>query len=221
MTGEKLTGVMPFDRREWFQQIGSSNFTNAFYQLRDITQNCPSAKNVLEVGPGQGLSTQILRWKGYQVTTLDVDDTFQPDIVGSVYDLTQFEDGRFDVAIVSHVLEHIPISMLQRSLSELARVAKYALIYLPVAGNRHFQVRLIPGFNGLDISLIFDLFNYFKKPSGEEPVFCEGQHYWEIGYRGFRLKDIVSRIGVSFVVLDQYRNKDWNPSYNFVLESKV
>jgi len=220
MKQQDYLGIMPVDRDEWFKKIGLSNFANAYYQFRDISTYCENTNKVLEVGPGQGLTSQLLRWKGYEVTTLDVDDTFHPDVVGSVHDLSRFTDGAFDVAIVSHVLEHIPISMLAQSLAELSRVAKYALIYLPVAGNRHSQVRVIPGFRGLDISFIFDIFNYFRKPTGEEAIFCQGQHYWEIGYRGFRVGDTLRRFEPFYDVLNHYRNKDWNPSYNFVLKSK-
>ena len=220
MEKQDYHGIMPVDRDEWYKKIGFSNFANTYHQFRDLSTYCESSNKVLEVGPGQGLTTQFLRWKGYEVTTLDVDETFEPDVVCSVNDLSRFPDGGFDVAIVSHVLEHIPISMLEQSLSELSRVASYSLIYLPVAGNRHFQVRVIPGFRGWNLSFIFDIFNYFKKPTGEEAIFCQGQHYWEIGYRGFRVADTLERFEPFYDVLNHYRNKDWNPSYNFVLKSK-
>jgi len=38
--------------------------------------------------------------------------------------------------------------------------------------------------------------------------------------REFRVKDLKERFGRYFEILDDYRNKDWLPSYNFVLRSK-
>jgi hypothetical protein len=38
--------------------------------------------------------------------------------------------------------------------------------------------------------------------------------------RGFRVKDLKRRMSSEFEVVDVYRNRDWNPSLNFVLRSK-
>jgi hypothetical protein len=118
------------------------------------------------------------------------------------------------------VLEHIAVDYLDQSLSELARVGRYCLLYLPVTG-RHFQFRTKMDLKGFDFSFIFDLFNYFHKPDGVTPRYCQGQHYWEIGMRGFRLIQITQRLTKYFKVLSKYRNKDWVPSYNFILKSKI
>jgi hypothetical protein len=124
------------------------------------------------------------------------------------------------LAIASHVLEHLPISYLDDASKEIARVARYALIYLPVHG-RHMQLRLIPGFKGIDISLIFNLFNYFKKPDGVVPRYMAGMHYWEIGMRGWCVRDVAKRFSRYFQIQASYRNKDWLSSYNFILKSKA
>jgi len=210
--------VMPVDRHEWRKQLHLSNFVNAYYQFRDL-QRLEQCRRVLIVGPGQGLQTEVLKWRGYNVTTFDIDQTFQPDVVGSVDDMRLFGDGQFDAVIASHVLEHLPVPYLNQSLSELARVARYALIYLPVAG-RHFLARLQPGFKALDLCLIIDVFNYLHRPSGLEARYCQGQHYWEVGMRGFRVRDLEVRMSPYFELLEVYRNRDWSPSQNFVLRSK-
>lgn len=217
-TATPAPNVMPIDREEWYKQLNLSNFINSYYQYRDV-QQCASPKRILIVGPGQGLDAQILAWRGYEITTLDIDDTFNPDTIGSVHDLSMFEDGQFDVVIASHVLEHIAVPYLDAALRELARVAHWAIIYLPVAG-RHSQIRIVPGFKGVDLTAIFDFFNLLEKPDGITPKYCGGQHFWEVGYRGFRVKQLINRFEKRFQVINHYRNKDWNPSYNFVLRSK-
>ena len=82
------------------------------------------------------------------------------------------------------------------------------------------QFRLLPGFKGIDISIIFNLFNYFKKPDGFVPRYMAGQHYWEVGMRGWRVRNVAERLSHYFHVQASYRNKDWLPSHNFVLKSK-
>jgi hypothetical protein len=210
--------VMPIDREKWRRVLHLSNFVNTYYQYRDI-QSCGTVKKILVVGPGQGLDTQVLGWRGYEVTTFDIDETFEPDVTGSVHDLSMFPPASFDVITVSHVLEHLAEPYLDRCLDELARVGRHSLVYLPVAG-RHFQLRAQFDVKGFNVSWIADLFNIFQKPDGVAARYCQGQHFWEVGRRGFRVADLLRRFARRFSVIRHYRNADWNPSYNFVLKAK-
>lgn len=205
---------MPIDRESWRGQLNLSNFVNTYYQYRDL-QSLNCGRKVLIIGPGQGLDTQVLRWAGYQVVTFDIDELFSPDVIGSVHDLAMFSDRQFDAAIASHVLEHLPGAYLDAALAEIARVAAHALIYLPVAG-RHFHLRFAPGLTRLDVSLIFDYFNFFDRPAPHRAKYCDRQHFWEIGRPGFSVRDLRRRLSPYFEIVRAYRNRDWLPSYNFV-----
>lgn len=209
---------MPVDSEEWASQLNLCNFVNAYYQYRDL-QSLEDCKSVLIIGPGQGLDTEILKWRGYEVSTFDIDETFKPDYIGSVHDLGRFNNFQFDAVIASHVLEHLPVAYLDKALQEISRVGRYALVYMPVHG-RHMQLRFMPGFKGIDISFIFDLFNYFRKTDGSKPRFMDGQHYWEIGLRGWRVPEVSQRLASYFYIRNSYRNKDWLPSFNYVLQSR-
>jgi len=210
--------VMPVDSAEWGKRLSISNFVNSYYAYQDVSSLVQCGK-ILIIGPGQGLDVIILKWRDFEVVTLDIDPTFEPDYVASVNDMRMFKDQQFDIVLVSHVLEHIPVSYLDKSLHEISRVGKYALVYLPVAG-RHSQLRWKVGIKGFDWSIILDLFNFMKEPSGEIAKYCGGQHYWELGMKGYRRSDIRKRFMKYFNILDSYRNSDWNPSYNFILQSR-
>jgi hypothetical protein len=209
---------MGVDRDAWIRELPLSTFINTYYQVRDIAMlsNC---RRVLVVGPGQGLVVPVLRWRGYTVETFDIDSTFAPDHLGSVHDLSRFSAGQFDVIVASHVLEHLAEAYLETALAEMARVGQYSLIYLPVAG-RYAALRVQPGALGLDWQLRLNLFNYFERPDGVTRRYRDREHYWEIGRRGFRVRDVKARLEKFFVILQAYRNVDWLPSYNFVVRSR-
>jgi hypothetical protein len=213
-----LPNVMMLDRHDWARQLHLSNFINTYYQYRDLSL-CKEVKKVLIIGPGQGLSTVVLKWRDYEVKTLDIDETFKPDFLGSVHDMQMFPDGRFDAIICSHVLEHLAEPYLNKSLEEIARIGRYALIYLPIAG-RHFQARFKGDVKEIDLSLIVDIFNYFHKPDGRVPRYCQREHFWEVGMGGFRVCDLIDRFSQWFEVIHNYRNRDWYYSYNFIVKSK-
>ena len=210
--------VMPVDREEWFKQLDLCNFVNSYYQYRDLLR-CGAGHSVLLVGPGQGLDPVVLRWRGYEVTTFDIDSTFAPDVLGSVHAMPQFADAQFDAVIASHVLEHLPEPYLDGALDEIARVGRHALVYLPLTGRR-LHARFMPGFKGLDFSLFVDIYNYLHRPDGVTPRYCQGQHFWEVGMRGYRVRDVRRRLERHFDVLEAYRNRDWAGSMNFVLRSQ-
>lgn len=210
---------MRLDREAWARQLPLSTFVNGYYQVRDVT-DLPDCRRMLLIGPGQGLVVPIFRWRGYSVETFDIDETFSPDHLGSVHDLSRFADRQFDVIIASHVLEHLAEPYLDAALAELARVGRYSVIYLPVAG-RSAAVRLEPGVLNIDWQLRVNVFNYFARPDGVTRRYAGGEHYWEVGRRGFRARDVRKRMEQFFAILREYRNRDWLPSYNFVLEART
>jgi hypothetical protein len=210
--------VMPIDREKWFQELHFSNFANAAHQYNDV-RKLPDVKRILIIGPGQGMETTIFRWRRYDVVTLDIDQTFQPDIQGSVDDMHVFADKAFDVVIASHVIEHVPPAYLDKALAEIARCGRYALIYLPISG-RVSRLRVMPGVRNWDWTIAFHLFNWFDKPDPRTPKYCQGQHFWEVGRPGYSDRAVRRRLARHFEILDAYRNPDWLVSMNYVLRAR-
>lgn len=98
------------------------SFWHQFDEVRAL-----EPRGVLEVGPGPGVVTGWLREVGLAVTTLDMADDIDADVVGSVADIPLADDA-VDVALCAQVLEHLPWSEVPRALGELRRVARRAVV---------------------------------------------------------------------------------------------
>jgi predicted SAM-dependent methyltransferase len=218
--GVPKPAVMPLaDIGRWAAELPHSAFANTSCQFQDLS-GLGALRSVLVVGPGQGLTPPVLKWRGYSVTTLDIDPRLQPDYVGSIHDMAIFADQQFDALIASHVIEHLALPYLDVTLSEISRVARFALIYLPIGGKK-LQVRFRTyGYFDLDFQHCVDFVNPFSRPDGVTPRYMEGQHFWEIGRPGHSRRWAIREFSRWFEVLRVYRNRDWPSSLNFVLRSK-
>ena len=90
--------------------------------------------DVLEIGPGPGVTTDLLRDRADNVTAVEIDTELAAALAarlagtnvtvvhGDAADLP-FEDGRFTGAIAMTMLHHVPTDELQdRLIAEVARV---------------------------------------------------------------------------------------------------
>jgi hypothetical protein len=156
---------------------------NYWYQASEVLRLKPA--NILEIGSGSKTVSDYLKRNGINVVSLDIDDSLSPDIIGSVTDLKMFKDNEFDVVLCAQVLEHLPFRDFERSLKEIKRISKKIVLSLPHCGpyfKLNFHVPLLG-----EKTFIF-------KISGLNKNKFSGEHYWEIGERGYPLKKIIKNI---------------------------
>lgn len=182
-----------------------------WYQIRKVLQFNP--KSVLEIGPGSKTVTDMLRKAGIGVTTADVAPDLVPDIIASVTKLPMPDDS-FDLVLAAEVLEHLPFVEFPLALTEIHRVSKrYAVISLPHAGyvfSLEFKIPLLR-----KVELIYKLPFFWKTH-----VF-NGEHYWELGKRGYpvrKIKQIIITNGLK--ILECGLHADDPAHYFFVLEKQ-
>jgi len=94
-------------------------------------------RKLLHVGCGMPNPARLpacFRRPGWREVRLDIDQRVQPDIVGSITDLSMIEDARVDAIWSSHNLEHLHSFEVPSALAEFRRVLRpdgFALITLP------------------------------------------------------------------------------------------
>jgi 2-polyprenyl-3-methyl-5-hydroxy-6-metoxy-1,4-benzoquinol methylase len=169
-------------------------FISYWHQADQILRRAP--KNVLEVGIGSGFLHRYLRTRGVDVHTLDFDARLEPDTVGSVLALP-FADAEFELVCCYETLEHLPWENFAQAVAELSRVARrWVLVSVPDV-TPCVRVDLArndrPWAHGLR-----DLPNLRPKAH----VF-DGQHYWEIGKRGFPRRRIEAALTEAGLELEE------------------
>ncbi len=128
-----------------------------------VVRDMDLGPDVLEIGPGPGLATNLLRQRTAQLTCIEIDDRLASALErrtagGNVTvvhaDATQmpFEDGRFTSAISMTMLHHVTSAPLQdRLLGEAFRVLKPGGIFVGSDSTTSLRFRLIHTFDTMTL----------------------------------------------------------------------
>lgn len=195
---------------DFFNYSSPGRFASYYYQLKEVLSLKPAT--VLEIGVGDKVFASYLKNNTeIDYKCLDVAEDLGPDILSSA-DKIPLNENEIDLVCAFEVLEHLPYDMLEASLSEMRRVAgKHVVISLPHWG-RHFAIEFrLPFFKKLRWQYKYDA-------SPIEHQF-NGQHYWEIGKKGYPLKKIKkSIIKVGFSIEKEYIPYEMPYHHFFILK---
>lgn len=167
---------------------------------------------VLEIGVGSGFVTTILRKCGYSVTTIDINPGLEPDYVGSITELNNiFSDKSFDVVLCAEVMEHLPFSLFETCINNIAKVSRSgAVVTLPSAMRQIISIYgHIPK---KDISLYWAL--------GKRKI--PREHHWEVdNSKQTELKNI-SKIMQKYFLINETKRVEGNPYHmRFLLKTII
>jgi len=193
-----------------------SRFVSYFYQI-DLTRALEPA-SVLEIGIGNKTVTNYLRQHAIHVTTCDFDKTLNPDYIADIRNLP-FNENEFEVVLAFEVLEHLPWNDVDNALLELNKVtSKSAIISLPYHAAKFELIIKIPLINILFKREFLDLF--FRIPYSFHRIKFKGEHYWEIGYKGFPISLVRQKILTYFDIIKEVRPIMSTCHHFFVLKKK-
>ncbi|CAM2933716.1 class I SAM-dependent methyltransferase [Acinetobacter celticus] len=192
--------------------VHKQRWISIWHQLDEVIKLNP--QNVLEIGPGPGLFKAAAGAFCIDVETLDIDTELKPDHVASVLALP-FDDNSFDVVCAFQMLEHLPFVDSLLAFSEMARVARKAVIIsLPDAAKR-WPI-------SIDIPM-FGIVNFLlprPRLRALNHIF-DGEHYWEVNKAGYLLKEIENEFCKSApVILNRTFRVPENPYHRFFIFSK-
>lgn len=216
--------VLQVDSTHYRKEYLTKNRFIMYHKCLDIIDNLYFQK-VLEIGPGPGILSYILKFLQKEVVTLDFDINLGPDVVCDVRRLC-LKRNSFDLILGLQVFEHIDYAHFINSLKELSNVAKkYILISLPY--NEHnielylnLKILRYMYFKGVFNKILMKIFPmYFYMGLNRSKYSFPGheEHCWEIGYKEYPIGGIRRDIrDIGLKILKEYRVK-LAPYYYFLL----
>ncbi len=182
-----------------------------------ITIHSLAPQNVLEIGKGNGFLSDFMKRSGMEVTTFDINPALEPDVVGSVTELSDhFAHDQFDVVLCAEVLEHIPFDMFDSALEQIAAVChRRAVITLPVC--QVIRVNCV-----VDLTLNLGLLNRTVFPSlfwatrGKKISDC---HHWEINHSPATSRRNVCQVVGHHFKIESYRRVRHCPYHRMLMLS--
>lgn len=187
-------------------------FISYWHQIHEIVSHEP--QSILEIGIGNGLVSNYLKYIGYNIVTIDIDRRLHPNIAGSVLN-TPFQANSFDLVACFEVLEHIPYDKFTQALSELHRITSgYVILSVPDCTSVYPVYIHIPKLGALRTLIPIPR---LKAPRHE----FDGEHYWEIGKEGYSIETITEKIkNTGFEITKTYRVFEI-PYHHFFVLNKV
>jgi hypothetical protein len=200
-------------------------FISYFYQLDIIRKvfhwhsSTPlNKKTILEIGVGNKLVSDYLRKEGMIVKTCDIDKSLNPDYVDDIRHLYSV-DKKFDIVTAYEILEHIPFEQeydgIKEALVRLYEVSKkYVIISIPYSSARFEIVFNLSILKRYTKSILFRIPYFFKD------IKFNGEHYWEMGRKGYSLSKIRKMFERYFTIKEEITPILNSYHYFFVLEKK-
>lgn len=207
MSNPKQVNKSHYNFKEY---VTKERWASIWHQLDELISISP--KEVLEIGAGTGILKELASLFEIKIKTIDIDPELNPDYIGSVLDLP-FLNDTFELVCAFQVLEHLPYDDSLMAFREMVRVSnKYVIISLPDSRDVFQYLFHIPkvGVKKLLIPKI--------SLSEKEHIF-DGEHYWEIGKKNFKLNKVVGDLGKLCKLQRSFRVFE-NPYHHFFIFAK-
>ena len=184
-------GVVYRFSSDWIRRLeGESCWRLYWHQQKLMDGLLQPGQTVLEIGPGNGFTSDYLRARGFHVTTLDIDPDKSPDIVANAatYD---FPD-RYDVVLAFEVFEHMPFDKFEQVVRRLAETARgHLFVSLPRNDLVPFRVSLKLGARRREHALewrrlegsIREIHHFWELDSGDTTTARVEQLFTGCGFR--------------------------------------
>lgn len=198
------------------EYLDTSRWTSYYHQIQSVHRVArllgKKHPSVLVVGVGDRIVVDVLKSMGMRVVTVDIDPKLKPDYVRTLPRLNFPKRMSFDSVLCAEVLEHITYDDAEESLHAMSDISRFVIISVPHKS----------AYVSVTVKLPFlSTWKYiFSIPVSFLTHKFRGEHYWELGMRGYsvqRFKNSLSRAG--FLLLKDFRVAEL-PWHHFFLSKR-
>ncbi len=135
-----------------------------------------SSDKIIEIGVGSGFTSDYLTKKGFSITTIDIDENKNPDIVA---DITACSLPKADIYVGFEVFEHIPLEEAKKVWMDLRDIGVSKLILsLPYSYKTYLWLEMtMPLLGQKNIHI-----------GRKRKTILGKHHFWELGIDGVSVR---------------------------------
>ncbi len=195
---------------EFSAYVDIARWSSYWHQIDEVLKT--QADSLLIVGTGDRIVKNVISKYITNIADIDIDPELTPTYVGSITELDVICSEKFDTVLCCQVLEHLPFSLFETSIAQLANVCTtYCVLSLPQKYLR-YRFALYLRNRGRDYQFVYQRKN--------RSHFFNGEHYWEIGTKGCSIKEVEDVISKYFTIERSYSVKE-NPYHYFFILKKI
>ncbi len=212
---KKNSSIIKSGRDRYFSKeyLHVNRWTTYAKLIKTVLEINPS--NIVEIGIGNGLVSDILQKIGYSVEVIDNDETLKPDYICDIRNIDKLEfKNQVDLVIASQVMEHIEYTEFIKVIKGLNKITKYVILTLPYTNeNAHlFSLNLKFIYKLKFVKKLF--FKRISKPPKKS-------HYWEIGIKNYPLRKVKRDIkNNGWRIFNSFLNEENPYHYFFIIIAK-
>lgn len=182
-------------QKDYLANVDFYTWTRHFHVVRDLCARVQG--DVLEVGTGDGVVRRCVMPFVRSYTVMDINEQLRPDVLGNLLDPQPGLAGRFDAAVCTEVLEHIPFEQLAHGLAQLRsflRPGGQLFLTLPHRKGHMLVVtprqRLLKWRFPVGLTSLSEAYNRFVR----RRIWIDPHHCWEIGDGQVRREHVQARL---------------------------
>lgn len=165
---------------DWINNLEQEIHFNWYYhQANLVYSNCSREQKIIEIGIGTGLLSDLLKKRGWDVKTLDIDNKKNPDFCDSAGEFN-YSQHSTQVILAFEIFEHIPLPTFKKVISKLAK-DNVRNIYFSLPWNERRIIDL-----NLKLPKLPTLRWNLSIPHGKIETHA---HFWELGNKEKIFKD--------------------------------
>lgn len=198
--------------------VNRERWLSYYHQIEEVLKAIEKTNGigeVLVIGVGDMLVVDILKKNGIKVVTFDFDSSLNPDIVGDVKRIDDISGtNRFSCVMCCQVLEHINGKYFEDIIKRISRICTKTFILSLPSQYKKIEIRL--KIRNWEVKRRIML-----TKSVLPKYLFNGEHWWELGTRGYELEKITHLVSKYFKLERTYFVDENEYHCFFILQSKL